>query len=310
MGCQKIKDPLDLNYWEVISDLDGDFNKLFFIDNNIGWAIGTEGKIFSTNDGGVNWTGQNSNINSNLRSILFINEKTGFVSGNDQTLLYTNDGGQSWDRQIVICDSGNIFSSLHSDIEGNIWFISNYGEIFNTTDFGNSWECKSKLKTWGFSYLFFSNSFSGIAMPVLRDSLFRTDDGCKTWKSVFLPVQWIGDVFFIDGNNGWISENWGPSSSIHETVAIYFTRDMGKKWTKLSAFPGIVINNILFIDNNYGWLTTITKIYHTIDGGSIWVTQYDSENHDIGYIKDLFFVNRQDGWGLTNEGKIIRYYDK
>jgi len=310
IGCGNIEDPLDHKYWDVISDLDGDFNSLFFIDENIGWVVGSSGRILSTSDGGANWIEQNSNITSNLRSVLFINEKTGFVSGDDQTLLYTNDGGQNWDRKIVISDSGKIFSSLHSDIEGNIWFISNYGEIFNTSDFGNSWECKSNLNHWGFYYLFFSNSFSGIAMTLFGTHIYKTDDGGKTWKSVRTPVQWMGNVCFIDQNNGWISDNWAPSSSIHETVAIYFTKDRGETWTKLSEFPGIDINNIVFVDNNNGWLTTITKIYHTQDGGISWINQYDSEKKNIGYITDMFFINSMDGWGLTSEGKIIRYIEK
>jgi photosystem II stability/assembly factor-like uncharacterized protein len=310
IGCLKIKDPLDLKYWEANSDLEGGFNKLFFIDENIGWAVGSGGRIVSTEDGGVNWIEQNSNVNSGLKSLFFMDEKTGYVSGNDQTLLYTNDGGQNWDRKIVVCDSGKIFSSVHSDSEGNIWFISNYGEIFNSTDLGISWECKSKLNNWGFSYLFFSNNLSGIAMPVIHGSMLKTDDGFETWKSVSLPVQWIGDVCFIDENNGWISENWGPSSAIHETVSIFITNDGGETWTKLAGFPGFFIDNIVFVDNNYGWLTTTSKIFHTIDGGRSWINQYDSDTYDIGFIKDLFFINRENGWGLTTKGKIIRYFDK
>lgn len=310
IGCGRIKDPLGLECWEVISDQNEDLNSLFFIDENIGWAVGSSGKIVSTHDGGINWIARNSNSTSNLRSVLFIDEEIGFVSGNNQTLLYTNDGGQSWDKKIVVCDSGKIFSSLHSDIEGDIWFISNYGEIFNSTDLGISWECKYQLESWGYTYLYFSNSYSGIAIPGWGRTLVKTNDGCETWRSVSIPAQWMGDVFFIDGNNGWISESWGPSSTVHETVSIYFTGDRGETWTKLAGFPGVLIGNIVFLDNNHGWITITTKIYHTTDGGKSWIEQFDSENYNIGYIRDMFFVNRMDGWGLTNKGKIIRYIEQ
>jgi len=310
IGCGVIKDPLGLERWEVISDLHGDYKSLFFIDEKIGWAVGSDGKIVSTQNGGLNWISQKSNTTSKLRSILFINENVGFISGNDQTLLYTNDGGKNWNRKTVICDSGTVFNSLHSDINGNIWFITNYGEIFSSINQGFNWECRYQLKSWGFSYLYFSNNYSGIAMPGIGRTLFKKDNGSETWKSVPSPVHWIGDVCFIDENNGWISDNWGPSSSIHETASIFFTGDRGENWTKLSELPGIVINNIKFVDNSNGWVTEVTQIYHTTDGGKNWIRQFDSEDYNIGYIRDIFFINLMVGWGVTSKGKIIKYIEK
>jgi len=56
LNCQKSKDPLsnspEEGYWEIISDINEGFNKIFFIDYKNGWAVGDNGKIKYTSDGG------------------------------------------------------------------------------------------------------------------------------------------------------------------------------------------------------------------------------------------------------------------
>ena len=56
-------------------------NGIHFIDTRNGWAVGSNGLILRTRDGGENWEEQESPENAWLMSVLFSESKTGLGSG-------------------------------------------------------------------------------------------------------------------------------------------------------------------------------------------------------------------------------------
>ncbi|MGC9367886.1 MAG: YCF48-related protein [bacterium] len=59
---------------------------VFFVSPDTGWAVGGS-DIFITTDGGDTWIPQNSNTSNSLRRVFFVNSKTGWAIGNDCTIL-------------------------------------------------------------------------------------------------------------------------------------------------------------------------------------------------------------------------------
>ena len=94
---------------------------------------------------------------------------------------------------------------------------------------------------------------------------------------------------------------------IHESVSIYMTKDGGETWVKQSSLPGLSLDNLTFVDSCEGWVSGITKIYYTFNSGKDWIMQFDSEDIGIGYIKKIFFADKDNGWALTSQGKILKY---
>jgi photosystem II stability/assembly factor-like uncharacterized protein len=77
-------------------------NSIYFIDQNIGWAVGysfnyytwsTRGLILKTTDGGEDWIPQPTGVVSNLNSVCFVNENTGWAVGDNGTIMKTVNGG-------------------------------------------------------------------------------------------------------------------------------------------------------------------------------------------------------------------------
>lgn len=81
---------------------------MFFLDANTGTAIGYNGTILKTTDGGANWAPQSSGTNKILSSIFFTDANTGTVVGQDTTILRTTNGGTTWTPQSVLGISTNI----------------------------------------------------------------------------------------------------------------------------------------------------------------------------------------------------------
>jgi photosystem II stability/assembly factor-like uncharacterized protein len=83
--------------------LESRFEKVHFLNANLGWAAGagfqssgsSGGLITHTSDGGASWTVQ-YNGPVQVRSIQFLNAQTGWAVGDSGQVLYTSNGGSSW----------------------------------------------------------------------------------------------------------------------------------------------------------------------------------------------------------------------
>lgn len=72
------------------------FNAASFVDKKRGWAVGAEGHVFKTADGGRTWSEQNSEVRADLFDVKFLDELEGWAAGEQGTLIHTVDGGRRW----------------------------------------------------------------------------------------------------------------------------------------------------------------------------------------------------------------------
>jgi photosystem II stability/assembly factor-like uncharacterized protein len=96
-------------------------NPLFdvqFTDTQTGWAVGGNGTIIKTTNGGSEWIAQNSGTSTWLNAVFFLNSQTGWVAGDDGTILKTTDGGVSWDYQDSIITRDILAIYFINDLNG------------------------------------------------------------------------------------------------------------------------------------------------------------------------------------------------
>jgi photosystem II stability/assembly factor-like uncharacterized protein/tetratricopeptide (TPR) repeat protein len=123
-----------------------------FVDNNEGWAVGDEGAVWHTIDGGQSWERQPTATRASLRSLHFVNPYTGWVVGREElpngggsvgVLLHTEDGGLRW-RHVL----SNAMPGLNvvRFVDGKIGYLAGDGSdqypsgVFMTADGGHSWQ--------------------------------------------------------------------------------------------------------------------------------------------------------------------------
>lgn len=82
------------------------FNDVHYVTTNIAYAVGSNGCMAKTTDGGITWSFVNNPLFSNARSInavWFVSATKGYIGGQWNTpdsipkLYVTNDGGATWD---------------------------------------------------------------------------------------------------------------------------------------------------------------------------------------------------------------------
>src|SRR5947199_292001 len=87
-----------------------------FIDRDEGWAVGDEGAVWHTIDGGKTWERQATGVRASLRALHFLTPWAGWVAGREElphgggsagVLLFTGDGGVAVGQGglVLLCDN-------------------------------------------------------------------------------------------------------------------------------------------------------------------------------------------------------------
>jgi photosystem II stability/assembly factor-like uncharacterized protein len=122
-----------------------------FVDEHEGWAVGDEGVVWHSIDGGQTWERQPTGVRASLRSVHFLNPYTGWVAGRVElpgggstgVLLYTKDGGVAW-KEVLLGSLPGLNVVRFVDLKTG--YLAGDGSeqfptgVFMTTDAGRSWQ--------------------------------------------------------------------------------------------------------------------------------------------------------------------------
>lgn len=122
-----------------------------FVDPKEGWAVGDEGVVWHTIDGGNTWERQPTGVRASLRSLHFLNPFVGWVAGREElpgggsvgVLLFTKDGGEKWVRLLKSAIPGLNCVRFGDGKTGYVLGDSSDAYptgVFKTTDGGRSWQ--------------------------------------------------------------------------------------------------------------------------------------------------------------------------
>jgi photosystem II stability/assembly factor-like uncharacterized protein len=118
--------------WKIQFTAVAPLSDVFFLDENIGWAVGGSGGgiILNTTDGGENWAYQLYGGVNTLTSVHFSGRYTGWAVGQLGTMLETTDGGAHWVLQTKIF--GEDYASVYFTSPSSGWVTGSRGTILHT----------------------------------------------------------------------------------------------------------------------------------------------------------------------------------
>ena len=195
------------------------------IDTSTSYYVTYNGKgnIWKTSNGGYSWV--NTTVNQfvgGFANWCHIFSADTIIAGGDPNNGYweiqiSNDAGATWTR----VPSSNIPARLtgeygttsgFSAIGNNIWFSSNRGRCFRSTDKGLTWSVKQIPGTWVQPLVCFTDNLRGVFwefLPIFKKSpatynnYYSTIDGGLTWSQKSLPQQYAIKRFIqIPGAEG------------------------------------------------------------------------------------------------------------
>jgi photosystem II stability/assembly factor-like uncharacterized protein len=181
---------------DLNSGITNDLEDIYFADNDNGWAVGRQGKIIRTTNGGTSWSTQNSTTTKDLNKIFMVNSSAGYAVGDGGTVLKYN--GTTWST-LSIGFSQDMYGVYFLDASTG-WVSGDWGCIKMTTDGGSTW-------TTQMNNSIYSNTFNDLHM-------LSSTEGWAVGSS--------GRVLRYDGTN-WTSVSNPASSNLNDLHAVSFT---------------------------------------------------------------------------------------
>ena len=131
-------------------------------NSKTGWAVGCDGIILKTDDGGLHWQEQKSGVSVKLTSIAAVNDAKVFVTGSNGKLLQTIDGGKTWNQKDI--DTLGDLNHVRFPSSELGWIVGGNGIMFATTDGGQNWVRMKNIVNVDLIDLYFVQSDLGWAV--------------------------------------------------------------------------------------------------------------------------------------------------
>ena len=116
-----------------------EINDFYFLNANTGFAVGYNGIILKTNDGGTSWNFSGSLGAGTYRSVWFVDPTTGFIASHGKKIKKTVNGGENWADWVSEETTFNHFFEIRFFNATTGVAIGDGGVIFRTVDAGENW---------------------------------------------------------------------------------------------------------------------------------------------------------------------------
>lgn len=316
---------------------------IWFHDENIGWAVNSDGQILATRDGFETYDVQAHLKGNYLRCIAFANETVGWVGTLDreaenERLYRTIDGGRHWEQVTNLPEGapGRICGLSVVDEQTLFAAGTNYpneeSAVLKSLDGGSSWTVTNIAGQAAILVdVLFLNAMEGWVVggkdvvkhpgrdPVRDDVIacvLHTRDGGISWTSLLDPIE----KYLPRGEWGWKIQRIDEQTIVvalenFTDGAILRSDDGGASWRRIPLNDrqrNANLEGIGFLDRNTGWVGGwgdrdfkggYTSV--TRDGGQTW-----DDANEVGFRINRFrFIGDPVRVGYASGQGIYRYSD-
>jgi photosystem II stability/assembly factor-like uncharacterized protein len=148
----------------------------------LGWAVGHDGVILATSDGGKTWQRRDSgsDLDTIFLDVLFLDAKRGFIIGAYGKFLSTLDGGETWTASHP-SDEDVHYNRLTRDGAGWLYLAGEAGTLLISRNAGKEWS-RLEVPYEGSLYGLIALDRSRLITYGLRGNIFLSTNGGATWE--------------------------------------------------------------------------------------------------------------------------------
>ncbi len=255
------------NWADQVPGQKGIINKADFLTEKIGFAVGNEGIILKTTDGGAFWEDLSFQNAESYFDVKVIDENRVVILSGDK-LVFSSNGGADWSEKTT--DATGTLTSFYVKSATEIFVTSKNGEIVRTQDGGSFWSFVYNENAH-LSDIEFIDSQNAVATGYNGLILKSTNGGLNWSEKRNDNVNQFENAIFSSNLEGWVvASNYIDS--------IYHTADGGETWEGEKIGSKLFWHDVAFMDADTGWVVGGSsgsgRILKTTDGGESWETDY------------------------------------
>lgn len=277
------------------------------------YAIGNEGTLLKSTDGGASWIVRPVGTTANLKWMHFSSTSEGVIYQNDGTALTTVNGGDSW---IPVTGAGSLAALVSgaSLTLTDIYFNSAseaYATLNNTTagkgyiakssDGGINWSAETSFRSVDLTAVQMLNASTGYAGGI-DGTLLKTTNSGTDWQQIGTGQTQSFDWIRFRADN----ENAGVAL---QGTSLVSTLDGGQTWTGVSAANIKAIE--IAADHSGYYVHANNTLFYTSNGGLSWTLKtlpllnYTAVGHNGSNV----YVGTTDGqvWLSTNGASTLAW---
>ena len=265
------------NTWtNVLSVPNTTIKDICFINDNLGFAVGSGGLIAKTIDGGDNWntqiyTNPNTMNNEAFESVFFVDENIGYIAGgfNEMWVLKTIDGGVNWLPLTMPTYFQRLKTVYFTDattgyVAGGDGTSGGLGKVYKTVNGGTTWSpLNTGVNTNYYNDIFFTDANNGVLGCAIDGTLLRTTNAGVDWTTVINPAgtDAVQEFSFVNTMLGYAAILSGK---------IIKTTDGGANWTVDGSVTPIIsaLYSITVPTQSYGATVGLFGFYAELSGSS------------------------------------------
>ena len=213
-----------------------------FPDALHGWAVGHDGVILNTVDGGETWQRQDKgdDLETVYLDVLFLNAQRGFAVGAYSKFIFTEDGGKTW-QSGAPSEHDLHYNRLTAAPGGRLFLAGESGSLLISSDTGRTWQ-PSAVPYDGSLFGYVPVDEKTGVVHGLRGHIFTSVDQGVTWvpnnseikalimggtrlRSGSIVLGGQGGNFFISRDQGSSFTHWKPTGYGGSVAALVEAND-------------------------------------------------------------------------------------